>query len=120
MVGTIEETWPVIAGLHAYLGTLDADLLGASVMDIVGQRTAPHIRGAGRTHPNWSVVLQDGSEEAVLVEELAEHPGFAQIANALNEAVARPASLAADRPGTRPEDRSAERTAHTAGEESSR
>lgn len=93
MVGTLRESWPVVVGLHTYLGTLNASHLGAAVMDIVGQEALPHIAGAAGEYPNWSVVLQDSSGRAVLLEELEEHPGFAQIANTLNEQIAAGATV---------------------------
>lgn len=98
MVGTIDEPWPVVAGLHTYLGQLNAAYLGASLMDIVGQEAPPHIPGAGESHPNWSVVLQDANAQAVLIEELDQHPGFAQIANTLSEQVSGGLRLEATEP----------------------
>ena len=98
MVGTIDEPWPVVAGLHTYLGQLNAAYLGASLMDIVGQVAPPHIPGAGESHPNWSVVLQDANAQAVLIEELDQHPGFAQIANTLSEQVSGGLRLEATEP----------------------
>jgi 4-alpha-glucanotransferase len=66
--------------LYAYLARTPSVLLGVSLADAVGDRRPQNLPGIADGYPNWRVPLCDGDGRAVLLEDLATHPGVWELA----------------------------------------
>jgi 4-alpha-glucanotransferase len=69
--------------LYGYLALTPAALIGVSLADAVGDRRPQNLPGTTDQYPNWRVPLCDGERRAVLLEDLAEHPGVRGLAAAV-------------------------------------
>jgi 4-alpha-glucanotransferase len=66
--------------LYAYLARTPSVLIGVSLADAVGDRRPQNLPGTLDEYPNWRVPLCDGDGRAVLLEDLAAHPGIRELA----------------------------------------
>jgi 4-alpha-glucanotransferase len=66
--------------LYAYLALTPSVLLGVSLVDAVGDRRPQNLPGIVDEYPNWCLPLSDGEGRAVLLEDLATHPGVRELA----------------------------------------
>lgn len=64
----------IIEAMHMYLARTPARLLCVSLTDAVGERRTQNQPGTDKEYPNWCIPLADGTEQVVLVEELATNP----------------------------------------------
>ena len=62
----------LVEALHAYVVRTPAQLVGVALTDAVGERRAQNQPGTDTEYPNWKLPLADGSENVVLVEDLAD------------------------------------------------
>ncbi len=79
----------IIEALHRYIAHTPALLLGVSLTDAVGERRAQNQPGTDQEYPNWKVPLADGTQQLVLVEDLATNVRLCSLAQALNQEIAR-------------------------------
>jgi 4-alpha-glucanotransferase len=63
----------VVEGLHRYLRRSPALLVGAQLVDAVGERRSQNQPGTDTEYPNWKVPLGDSSGAPVLIEELLDN-----------------------------------------------
>ncbi|MDO5672360.1 MAG: 4-alpha-glucanotransferase [Actinomycetaceae bacterium] len=75
----------LVIELHKYVCLSPAKLLGAALVDAVGDRRMQNQPGTDRERPNWKVPLSDATGQRVFVEDLEESPGLKQIAEAMNQ-----------------------------------
>jgi 4-alpha-glucanotransferase len=77
-----------VAALHALIARSPSLLLGVALTDAVGERRIQNQPGTDSTqYANWSVPLADGDGNAVLVEDLANHPRFVRLVQALGRSL---------------------------------
>ncbi|MDO5727299.1 MAG: 4-alpha-glucanotransferase, partial [Bowdeniella nasicola] len=63
----------IIEAMHRYIATAPSKLLGISVTDMVGERRSQNQPGTDTQYPNWKIPLADGTNQVVLVEDLAKN-----------------------------------------------
>jgi 4-alpha-glucanotransferase len=78
--GTAPGPAELTRALYAYLARTPSVLLGVSLVDAVGDRRPQNLPGIVDEYPNWCVPLCDGEGRAVLLEDLATHPGVRELA----------------------------------------
>ncbi|WP_073996103.1 4-alpha-glucanotransferase [Arcanobacterium urinimassiliense] len=77
----------ICEALHQYVAKTPAVLFGVSLTDAVGERRIQNQPGTDTEYPNWQFPLADGTEQVVLVEELAANPRLTSLVKVLNTAV---------------------------------
>lgn len=87
LVGEEPSEREVIEAMHAFIARTQAPLLCVSLVDAVGERRAQNQPGTDQEYPNWRVPLADGTEEVVLVEELAENPRLISLIRSFTKAL---------------------------------
>ncbi|WP_236864037.1 4-alpha-glucanotransferase [Brevibacterium daeguense] len=84
MVGTLEELWPVVLGLHGYLAGTSAQLVGVALTDVVGETRTQNKPGTSDEYPNWTVPLADLAGRPVVLEDLDGDERLTAIAQIMN------------------------------------
>ncbi|MFY9617074.1 MAG: 4-alpha-glucanotransferase [Actinomycetaceae bacterium] len=77
----------IVEALHVYLTRTPAPLLCVSLVDAVGERRAQNQPGTDQEYPNWRIPLADGTEQVVLVEEMAKNPRLRSLVATFTEAL---------------------------------
>lgn len=77
----------IVEALHLHLVAADSVLLGVALVDAVGERRTQNQPGTFQEYPNWQVPLANSSQEAVLVEDLAEVSRFESLTSVLDGAL---------------------------------
>ena len=50
------------------------ELQSIALVDAVGERRVQNQPGTNKEYPNWKVPLADGTEQPVLIDDLADNP----------------------------------------------
>ncbi|MFT0847748.1 4-alpha-glucanotransferase [Actinomycetaceae bacterium L2_0104] len=74
LVGDDPTEREIIEAMHCYIAKTPAEMLAIALVDAVGERKAQNVPGTDEEYVNWRVPLTDGSENPVLVEDLATNP----------------------------------------------
>ena len=69
--------------LYGFLARTPAMLIGVSLTEAVGERRPQNVPGTVDEFPNWRIPLADADGRAVLLEDLASHPGVRAVADAV-------------------------------------
>jgi 4-alpha-glucanotransferase len=72
--------WAVVEALYKALAASPSKLLGASLVDAVGEKRAQNQPGTNNEYPNWRVPLADGHGDVVPLEGLFDRPGVQSLA----------------------------------------
>ncbi len=74
LVGDDPPIDDVVEAMHVLLTRAPSRLLGVSLADLAGDRRTQNQPGTYREYPNWRVPLTDANGDAVLLEDLPDHP----------------------------------------------
>ncbi|MDV6239204.1 4-alpha-glucanotransferase [Trueperella bernardiae] len=85
LIGEDPSEREVVEALHAYIVRTPAPILQVSLVNAVGERRAQNQPGTDQEYPNWRLPLADGTEQVVLVEELATNPRLQSLVARLNQ-----------------------------------
>ncbi|MBD0323465.1 MAG: 4-alpha-glucanotransferase, partial [Aldersonia sp.] len=78
---SVRET---VDGVYRLIACSPSVLLGVALVDAVGDRRIQNQPGTNQSqYPNWSIPLTDDKGRAVSVEDLAQHPRFAELIQAV-------------------------------------
>lgn len=96
----------IIEAMHRYIATSPSQLLGVALTDMVGERRTQNQPGTDTEYPNWKLPLADGTNQVVLVEDLAKNGRLHSLIHAVRDELGNDDRLAKtgseyDRYGTR-------------------
>lgn len=77
----------IVEALHRYVVRTRSPMIQVSLVNAVGERRAQNQPGTDQEYPNWRIPLADGTEQVVLVEDLADNPRLVSLVNALNDEI---------------------------------
>ncbi len=89
LVGEDPTERELIEAMHCYIAKSPAQMLAIGVVDAVGERKAQNVPGTDEEYVNWRVPLADGSENIVLVEDLAANPRLLSLLDKFKAELAR-------------------------------
>lgn len=87
LIGEDPSEREVIEAMHVYIAMTPAPLLCVSLVDAVGERRAQNQPGTDQEYPNWKVPLADGTEQVVLIDDLAHNPRLQSLVKTFTEAL---------------------------------
>ena len=64
----------IIEAMHAFMARTPGELQSIALVDAVGERRVQNQPGTNKEYPNWKVPLADGTEQPVLIDDLADNP----------------------------------------------
>lgn len=81
----------IILALHRYVSATPSVLVGASLVDAVGDKRPQNLPGTDQPqYPNWRMPLTDSDGNEVYIEDLAQNSRAQRLFSVLNEALGRP------------------------------
>jgi 4-alpha-glucanotransferase len=83
LVGDNPSEREIVEALHRYLRRSPAALVGAQLVDAVGERRSQNQPGTDQEYPNWKVPLGDSSGTPVLIEDLLKNARLQSLFTAL-------------------------------------
>lgn len=87
LVGENPSEREIVEALHQFVARTPAPMIQVSLVNAVGERRAQNQPGTDQEYPNWRIPLADGTEQVVLVEDLANNPRLVSLVNALNDEI---------------------------------
>ncbi|MDY5153973.1 4-alpha-glucanotransferase [Actinobaculum suis] len=79
----------VIEALHAFMARTAGELQSIALVDAVGERRIQNQPGTHQEYPNWKIPLADGTENVVLVEDLALNPRLRSLVDVYTQEYAK-------------------------------
>ncbi len=71
-----------VEALYRYMAQAPCELESIALVDAVGERRSQNQPGTNNEYPNWRVPLADGTEQVILVEDLASNPRLISLVSA--------------------------------------
>lgn len=87
LVGDNPSEREIVEAMHRYIARTSAPMIQVSLVNAVGERRAQNQPGTDQEYPNWRIPLADGTEQVVLVEDLAKNPRLVSLVTALTEEI---------------------------------